>query len=272
MLHIIILNKNYFPSKLNLVKPSDKVIVLASPDGSIPVSAYRDETLKNMEVKLLPELKDTASQDGKNVLRIAQAMLIGQLTAAEKDFEIYTDDSSLLKALAPFTSKKLSAKRKNIAKSSEIKAETKITDTAAKKDAESKKDFKAKVMKEASKKVSEKKPEAVKKDNVTEVTAKEETQKEAKAKVEKKASKVTKADVRTKPAKLPTQAEVKRILGAANSSYAKPIMEVIKKSNQITFEMDLRMKLVEAGMDASQCQELARTINEEFGKMLPASM
>ena len=36
--------------------------------------------------------------------------------------------------------------------------------------------------------------------------------------------------------------------------------------------MDLRMKLVEAGMEASQCQELARTINEEFGKMLPASM
>ena len=49
-------------------------------------------------------------------------------------------------------------------------------------------------------------------------------------------------------------------------------MEVIKKSNQITFEMDLRMKLVEVGMEANQCKELARSINEEFGKMLPASM
>ena len=65
---------------------------------------------------------------------------------------------------------------------------------------------------------------------------------------------------------------VKRILGATNSSYAKPIMEVIKKSNQITFEMDLRMKSVEVGMEANQCKELARSINEEFGKMLPASM
>ncbi len=53
---------------------------------------------------------------------------------------------------------------------------------------------------------------------------------------------------------------------------AKPIMEVIKKSNRITFEMDLRMKLVEAGMEPSRCQELARTINEEFGKALPATM
>ena len=44
MLHIIILNKNYFPSKLNLVKPSDRVIVLASPDGAIPVSAYQEKT------------------------------------------------------------------------------------------------------------------------------------------------------------------------------------------------------------------------------------
>ena len=49
-------------------------------------------------------------------------------------------------------------------------------------------------------------------------------------------------------------------------------MEVMKKSNQITFEMDLRMKLVEAGMDANQCKELAKSINDEFGKMLPASM
>ena len=86
MLHIIILNKNYFPTKLNAVKPNDKAIILASPDGSIPVSAYKDELLKNMEVKLLPDIKDTTSADGKNALRIAQAMLIGQLTASVKDF------------------------------------------------------------------------------------------------------------------------------------------------------------------------------------------
>lgn len=30
--------------------------------------------------------------------------------------------------------------------------------------------------------------------------------------------------------------------------------------------------IVEAGMDANQCKDLAKTINEEFGKMLPASM
>ena len=244
MLHIIILNKNYFPSKLNLVKPTDKVIVLASPDGSIPVSAYRDESLKKMEVKLLPEFKDTASQDGKNALRITQAMLIGQLTATEKDFEIYTDDNVLLKALAAFNEKRPASKRKNAVKSSERKTEALIKTASVKEEAEPDKDTLAKSEKELSKKASD----------------------------EKKTSKVSRAEVKTKPAKLPTQAEVKRILGAANSGYARPIMEVIKRSNQITFEMDLRMKLVEAGMEASQCQELAKTINEEFGKMLPASM
>ncbi len=227
MLHIIILNKNYFPQKLNTaVKPGDKVVVIATPDGSIPVSAYQNESLKNMEVKLLPEIKDTASPDGRNVLRIAQAMYIGQLTATVKEFEIYTDDNALLKALAPFTGKKSSSKRKSSAKPSEAKAE-----------------------------------------KTPEVKAEE-----TKKKTERKSTKTAKADVKKKPVKLPTQAEVKRVLGAANSSYTKLIMEVIKKSNQITFEMDLRMKLVEAGMEASQCQELARTINEEFGKSLPASM
>ena len=129
----------------------------------------------------------------------------------------------LLKALTPFTGKKVAAKKK------------------------------------ASSKVAELKPEPV-------------AEPVAVIKPDKKASKENKADVKPKPAKLPTQAEVKRVLGAANSGYAKTIMEVIKKSNQITFEMDLRMKLVEAGMEPSQCQDLARTINEEFGKFLPASM
>lgn len=271
MLHIIILNKNYFP-KLNLVKPNDKVIVLASPDGAIPVSAYQDESLKNMEVKLLPGFKDTASQDGKNILRITQAMLIGQLTATEKDFEIYTDDNYLLKALAPFLMKKPAAKRKSTVKPSEKNVETLSENTSANVEAEPKKNSKARTTKKSLKKTPEPKTEIVKVDKTAEVEAEEVKTKESKAKAEKKTSKVAKADVKTKPAKLPTQAEVKRVLGAANSSYAKPIMEVIKKSNQITFEMDLRMKLVEAGMDANQCKDLAKTINEEFGKMLPASM
>lgn len=272
MLHIIILNKNYFPSKLNMVKPSDRVIVLASPDGAIPVSAYQDESLKNMEVKLLPELKDTASQDGKNILRITQAMLIGQLTATEKDFEIYTDDNYLLKALAPFLMKKPAAKRKSTVKPSEKKVEMLSENIPVNVVAESKRNPKERTAKKPLKKTSEPKTEIVKADETTEVTVEEGKTKKNRAEVEKKTSKVAKADVKTKPAKLPTQAEVKRVLGAANSSYAKPIMEVIKKSNQITFEMDLRMKLVEAGMDANQCKDLAKSINEEFGKMLPASM
>ena len=272
MLHIIILNKNYFPSKLNLAKPSDKVIVLASPDGAIPVSAYQDESLKNMEVKLLPELKDTASQDGKNIQRITQAMLIGQLTATEKDFEIYTDDNSLLKALAPFLMKKPAAKRKSTVKPSEKKVEMLSENIPVDVVAESKRKPKVRTAKKPLKKTSESKTEIVKADETTEVTVEEGKIKKNMAEAEKKTSKVAKADVKTKPAKLPTQAEVKRVLGAANSSYAKPIMEVIKKSNQITFEMDLRMKLVEVGMDANQCKDLAKTINEEFGKMLPASM
>jgi hypothetical protein len=228
MLHIIILGKNYFPTKLNTIKSSDKVIILASPDGAIPVSAYKDETLKNMEVKLLPEIKDVTTQNGKEALRIAQAMLIGQLTADTKDYQIYTEDNALLKALAPFMGTNKSTVKKTAA-SKPVKAE----------------------IKPAEDKKEEKLPEPKK---------------------EKKASKVTKAEVKTKPAKLPTQAEVRRVLGATNSGYSKAIMEVIKKSNQITFEMDLRMKLVEAGMEASQCKDLAKTLNDEFGKMLPLSM
>lgn len=270
MLQIIILSKNYFPAKLNNVKPTDKVIILASPDGSIPVSAYRDETLKNMEVKLLPDMKDTTSAEGKSALRIAQAMLIGQLTAAVKDFEIYTDDKILEKALTPFTGKKVSTKNTS-AKVSSAAEEIKKPSLTEKKA----------LQKEPAKKGTKNKADMTMAELRAEVLASKETEKEKadtktkakeKAQPEKKASKVAKAEVTTKPAKLPTQAEVKRVLGAANSSYAKPIMEVIKKSNQITFEMDLRMKLVEAGMDASQCQELAKSINEEFGKSLPASM
>ncbi len=228
MLHIIILSKNYFPAKLNSIRPNDQVIIIASPDGAIPVSAYKDEALRKMEVKLLPEIKDVTTQDGKAALRIAQAMLIGQITADTKEYQIYTDDNALLKALAPFIgTRKSTAKKTTVSKPA--KAE----------------------IKPAEDKREEKMPEPKK---------------------ESKVSKVTKAEVKTKPAKLPTQAEVRRVLGAANSGYSKAIMEVIKKSNQITFEMDLRMKLVEAGMEASQCKDLAKILNDEFGKTLPVSM
>lgn len=270
MLHIIILNKNYFPSKLNNVKPSDKVIILASPDGSIPVAAYKDEQLKNMEVKLIPDIKDASSAEGKNALRIAQAMLIGQITASVKEFEIYTDDKTLEKALVSFTGKKVSTKKKTSAKIAPATEEIKEAPAE-------KKVSKPDTAKKTAKKSADAKSAEQKKEKTASKPAKKEiadakTKGDAKEFPEKKASKVAKAEVTTKPAKLPTQAEVKRVLGAANSSYAKPIMEVIKKSNQITFEMDLRMKLVEAGMDANQCKDLAKSINEEFGKSLPASM
>ena len=255
MLHIIILNKNYFPTKLNAVKPTDKVIILASPDGSIPVSAYKDEVLKNMEVKLLPDIKNTTSEEGKNALRIAQAMLIGQLTAPVKDFEIYTDDSVLLKALTPFTGKKASSKKKAAQK---VVESAPVSETLGPK-------------KEESEAGSEKQKKEPKRKTVKKA-AEEPVKAPAKEKAETKGAKASKANATAKAAKLPTQAEVKRVLGAANSSYAKVIMDVIKKSNQITFEMDLRMKLVESGMEANQCKELAHSLNEEFGKMLPASM
>ena len=186
MLHIIILNKNYFPSKLNLVKPNDKVIVLASPDGAIPVSAYQDESLKNMEVKLLPGFKDTASQDGKNILRITQAMLIGQLTATEKDFEIYTDDNYLLKALAPFLMKKPAAKRKSTVKPSEKNVETLSENTSANVEAEPKKNSKARTAKKPLKKTSETKAKIVKADENTEVTVEEERQRKTRLKLRRR--------------------------------------------------------------------------------------
>ncbi|WP_155831582.1 MULTISPECIES: hypothetical protein [unclassified Butyrivibrio] len=93
-------------------------------------------------------------------------------------------------------------------------------------------------------------------------------------KVEKKDAKKTsagKSAAKKSSVKLPTQAQVKKILGAANSGYAKTVMEVIKTSNQITFEMNMRMKLAEAGLGGTVCQELAKALNDEFGKALPTS-
>ncbi len=261
MLHIIILNKNYFPAKLNVIKPNDKVVVLASPDGAIPVSAYKDDALKNMEVKLLPEIKYNDSQDGKAALRIAQAMIIGQLTSGIKEFSIYTDDTVLIKALTPFTGVKKSVAKKTTVPKTDKEKESPKKDVAP---LSKEKTAKAESSKKAEKKADTKEKKTIEKETV-EVKASE-------SKKESKSSKVSKAEVKTKPAKLPTQAEVKRVLGAANSGYSKAIMEVIKKSNQITFEMDLRMKLVEVGMDPNQCKELAHSINEEFGKMLPTSI
>ncbi len=265
MLHIIILSKNYFPQKLNsAVMPSDKVVVIATPDGLIPVSAYKDESFRNMEVKLVPEFKSTSAQDEKNLLRITQAMLIGQLTAGIKDFEIYSDDEVLLKALIPYTDKKPASKKKTSAKVQEKKAEPSKEGTVINKVSKAASEKSVKSVKRPAKKSSEMDPGKA----VDSEAAKDSVKEDAPV----KDGKASRGEVTVKPAKLPTQAEVKRILGAANSVYAKPIMDVIKKSNQITFEMDLRMKLVEAGMEASQCQELAKTINEEFGKFLPASM
>ena len=50
-----------------------------------------------------------------------------------------------------------------------------------------------------------------------------------------------------------------------------PSNDTLKKSNQITFEMNVRMELAKAGLDAGACQELAKTLNDEFGKALPIS-
>ncbi len=45
------------------------------------------------------------------------------------------------------------------------------------------------------------------------------------------------------------------------------------KARQVTVEEGKTKKnKVETGMDANQCKDLAKSINEEFGKMLPASM
>ena len=45
----------------------------------------------------------------------------------------------------------------------------------------------------------------------------------------------------------------------------------MKNSSQITFEMNLRMELAKEGLESAVCQELAKSLNDEFGKMLPVS-
>ncbi|SDB62717.1 hypothetical protein [Butyrivibrio sp. INlla16] len=280
MLHIIILSKGYFPDKLNSKDTAkDRVIVIASANDSIPVSAYQNEMLRNMEVKLLPEIKDS-SAEGKTMLRIAQAMLIGQLTATEKEYEIYTDDAVLIKGLSPFTGIKTSAKRQP-RKKVNIEVETKEKKTAATKE---------KAVKKQEKKAPSKKQTAKTAENVAKSEAGE-TKKESEPRKrrpmitnkladytakkesapEKKEKKAPKATPKKGAVKIPTLAQIKKVLGAANSSYAKTVLEACKNSNQITFEMNTRMKLAKAGLDAVACQELAKTLNDEFGKALPTA-
>ncbi len=226
MLHIIVLAKGYFPEKLQKnAGSSDKVIVIASKDGVIPVSAYQNAAFKNMEVRLLPDVKDINSQEGKSILRLSQAYMIGQLTGNAEKYCIYTDDPLLLKA---FPSAGGTVKKKAPSKKEKPKEE-------------------------------------------------KSTPKEGKSgrpAVEKGTAKKVKAEVVTKPkktAKLPTLAKVKMALGAANSQYGGLVLSTLKASNQITFEMNLRMKLAEAGLESSACKEIAGTMNETFGKLLPAS-
>ncbi len=274
MLHIIILNEGFFPDKLRKVGPSDKVVVISSPKGSIPVSAYQNADLKNMEVKLLPEVKDSKAIDKKNAQRISQAMLIGQITAGVKDYEIYTEDAALVAAISSFTGSKKPVVKKTPEKAPSEKV--KKAEPAKEKKVEEKPSEKANV-KKAPKKGRPKK-EAIKVDTPKAPVAEEKkpegkaTAKKTIAKKETTPSKEEKVAPKKKAVKLPTSAEVKKVLGAKNSSYAKIVVDTMKKSNQITFEMDLRMKFAEAGMDAGQCQELARSLNDEYGKLLPASM
>ncbi|SEM16793.1 hypothetical protein SAMN04487770_12771 [Butyrivibrio sp. ob235] len=279
MLHIIILSKGYFPDKLNSKDTAkDRVIVIASANDSIPVSAYQNEMLRNMEVKLLPDIKDS-SAEGKTMLRIAQAMLIGQLTATEKEYEIYTDDAVLIKGLSPFTGIKTSAKRQP-RKKVNIEVETKEKKTAVTKEKAAKK------QKEPSKKQTAKTSENVAKSEAGEMKKESEPRKRrpmitnkladytAKKEnaPEKKEKKAPKAAAPKKSAvKIPTLAQIKKVLGAANSSYAKAVLEACKNSNQITFEMNTRMELAKAGLDAVACQELAKTLNDEFGNALPTA-
>ncbi|WP_026658600.1 hypothetical protein [Butyrivibrio sp. AC2005] len=281
MLHIIVLSKGYFPEKLNTKDTAkDRVIVIASANDSIPVSAYQNEMLRNMEVKLLPEIKDT-SAEGKNILRIAQAVLIGQLTATEKQYEIYTDDDALIKGISPFTGIKTSSKKQPRKKVSiEVEVKEKRSEPA---------EEKAPKKQEEKKKTSSEK-QAV---NVSEKEAKAETvEKETKSAPAKKRPMITNkmADFtpkqesmpekqEKKPAKgpakkkeavkIPTLAQIKKVLGASNSGYAKTLLEVCKNSNQITFEMNIRMELAKAGLGSGTCQEIAKTLNDEFGKQLP---
>ncbi|WP_026658821.1 hypothetical protein [Butyrivibrio sp. AC2005] len=258
MLHIIILSKGYFPEKLNTKDTAkDRVIVIASANDSIPVSAYQNEMLRNMEVKLLPEIKDT-SAEGKNILRIAQAMRIGQLTAAEKEYEIYTDDDVLKKGLVPSSGEKASPKnqpRKKVSIEVEVK-EKKLEPTKGKapKKQEEKKETKSALAK--------KRPMITNK--MTDFASKQESVSEKKEEKAAKAPATKKGTV-----KIPTLAQIKKVLGAANSGYAKTILEVCKNSNQITFEMNIRMELAKAGLGSGTCQEIAKTLNDEFGKQLP---
>ena len=281
MLHIVILNKGFFPDKLNGKDPSkDRVVVIASETDSIPVSVFQNDIFRNMEVKLIPDIKEHSSAEEKNVLRMSQAMLIGQITAEEKEYEIYSDDDMLLKALAPFTGKKV-ADKKASSRASKKKAPAITEKKVTKEKAPDKKAGKEKSLEDKPTKINDGEKTSEKSSvkrpmissNALKAESKDTAPKEKGENKDKDAKKVSsgKSSAKKSAVKLPTQAQVKKILGAANSGYAKTVMEVIKTSNQITFEMNMRMKLAEVGLGGTVCQELAKALNDEFGKALPTS-
>ncbi len=228
MLHIIILNKGFFPEKIKAkADGKDQVVVIASPNGSIPVSAYQNDIFKHIEVKLIPEVEDEDSKEGREMLRISQALLIGELIAGNPEYELYTDDEVLQKSLVASSRESKISSRKTISR----KAGKEKTSTS---EVKKKKTGTESVPVSKMKTVEEKMPGG-------------------------------------KREKLPTAAQIKTFLGAANSSYSKIVMATLKKSNQITFEMNMRMKLAETGLDANECQDLAKNLNDEFGKTLPSS-
>ncbi len=272
MLHIIILNKGYFPEKLKTKDDgNDKVVVIASPNGSIPISAFQNDMFKNIDVKLVPEIKDKTSKDGEEKLRIAQAFLIGELVADNSDFELYTDDeiiSDTVLQLIPSkrsVAKKASSKKTSTTKTTSRKSANKTVETASEvKETAETKDVPA----------TDKKTVVEKKANKATKTAEKKEKKESavtKEKTQKKNAPSDKATKKEKAVKLPTSAQIKGVLGAANSGYSKIVLETMKKSNQVTFEMNMRIRLAETGLDAASCQNLAKSLNDEFVNVLPLS-
>ncbi len=263
MLHIILLSEGYFPDNINVKSGEDnRVVVIASRDGAIPVSAYQNEQLKGIEVKLLPEIKGNNAKDTAQLEKMAQAVIVGELISGNTEYEIYAADKAMETVLSAFGQK-----------SGEVRAKKAGRKPAARKKAEAGK----KARKNAS--VKEKAP--LKEDAPTENTAeklpeaveknekKNEEKKEEMAPVKKKpATRRTKAE---KAVKLPSAAQIKKALGAQNSGYLKTVQQALKSSNQITFEMNLRMELAKAGMEGTACQDLAKTLNDEFGKALPTA-
>ena len=239
MIHIIVPGKGYFPK--NLVNDNEnkkRVVILADPDGMIPVSAYLNKDFSNPEV--IPVILNNKNGEvSEELTALKIAFMVGQIAGHDR-FTVYTDNQMLADA---------------------VKCPAQVKKTPARKSSPvTKTDKQLGQEQEAKTEDPEMNPPA------EAATAKKKTEKSvAKAEKPKATSTVKKAaDI-----KAPSDQDIKKVIGNGNEKYIPLIRDVFKTSTQVTFALNVRMALAKEGASNEKCREIADNLEKAFKEKLP---